>query len=170
MDNHKRHPQTMGDASQGLGHRIVDARNRLRLTQREMAGLLNASLYALVRWERGDVEPSNDALGRIDWLLSEDRRDLVAGTTDVGKVFFPSTGIRPQSTFYPLLDRVDVNLLEEPREDALCEIFDDPFWGDGDLALAEIFDRNSLPATTRDEAFIDGISAGKNTYTYDAHT
>ena len=140
------------------------------MTQREMAELLNTSLYALVRWERGDVEPSSDALGRIDRLLNGDRRDLVAGTADLGRVFFPSTGIRAQSTFYPLVDRVDVNLLDEPRKDALSEIFDDPFWGDGDLALAEIFDRNSSPATTRKEAIVDGISAGKNTYTYDAHT
>ena len=170
MHNRERDPQLTSDTGQALGHRIVDARKRLRLTQREMAELLNTSLYALVRWERGDVEPSSDALGRIDRLLNGDRRDLVASTADLGRVFFPSTGIRGQSTFYPLMDRVEVNLLDDPRKDALSEIFDNPFWGDSDLALAEIFDRNSSPATTRDEAFVDGISAGKNTYTYDAHT
>ena len=170
MDKQKQDLDAQDERRHGLGSRMVDARNRLRLTQRELAELLNTSLYALVRWERGDVEPSSDALRRIDGLLDEGGRDLIAGAEEGGVVFFPSTGIRAQSTFYPLLDRVEVKLLDEPREDALCDVFDKPFWADGDLALADIFDRNALPAATREEAFIDGISAGKNTYTYDAHT
>ena len=170
MDNQKRILPEKDEQIQDIGNRIANARNRLRLTQREMAELLNTSLYALVRWERGDVEPSSDALGRIDGLLDQDKSDLFAGASEGGQVFFPSTGIRAQSTFYPMLDRVEVKLLDEPRKDALSEVFDNPFWGDGDLALAEIFDRNALPAVTMDKAFVDGISAGKNTYTYDAHT
>ena len=155
---------------QELRKRITNARTRLRLTQREMAELLNTSMYALARWERGDIEPSTDALERINALLHEGKRDSVPDQNRASRVFFPSAGIRARSTFYPLLDRVDVRLLEMPREDPLCELFDKPFWADGNLALAEIFDQSTQPAATRDEAFIDSISAGKNTYTYDAHT
>lgn len=170
MDSQKRLIEATGKHEKPLGSHIVDARTRLRLTQREMAELLNTSLYALVRWERGDIEPSSDALGRIDGLLNGTGPDLAARAKERAKVSFPSTGIREQSTFYPLLDRVDVKFLEKPRKDVLSEVFNEPFWADGDLALAEIFDRNALPAATRDEALVDGISAGKNTYTYDAHT
>ena len=163
-------PRLQTTTDEHHGHRVAVARGRLRLTQRELAEVLNTSLYAVVRWERGDVEPTPDALERIDTLLDANRGEVPTDGSDLKKVFFPSTGIRQHSTFYPLLDKVDVRLLDKPREDAVCDIYDKPFWGDGDLALADIFDRNSSAARTRDEAFLDPISAGKNTYTYDAHT
>ena len=38
------------------------------------------------------------------------------------------------------------------------------------MALGEVLERNTKPARTRQEPLDEEISAGKNTYTYDAHT
>lgn len=162
-------------SSPGISHGeaaklFVDARTKLNVSQRELAELLNTSLYAVVRWERGDLEPAADARERLDALL----RSGVAKPRTTGlnesRIFFPSTGIRQQSVFRPLLDRVDVPLLENPRNALLEPIYDPPFWGDGDMALADMLRRHCTPAVTSNNAITESISAGKNTYTYDAHT
>ena len=163
-------PDHPADAAQSSAHcgRIVEVRNALRLTQQEMAQALNTSLYALARWERGDLVPSRDVMARVERLSKKDADQSSGDCTP--DVLFPSTGYRQMSTFYPLLDRVDVDLLEKPRSDPLRDIFSAPFWDRGDLALGEILSRNASPATTRKDPFLDEVSAGKNTYTYDAHT
>lgn len=169
--NELQQPNSSADAST-IGsdcQRVIEVRKRLRLTQQEMAEALNTSLYALVRWERGDVAPSAEVMARIENLLGEGTSDHF-GDDRTHDVFFPSTGYRQKSTFYPLLDRVEVELLEQPRDDPLRDIYRAPFWADGDLALGEILSQNASAASTRKEPFVDEVSAGKNTYTYDAHT
>ena len=152
------------------GKLLRDARAKLQLTQRELAELLNTSLYAVVRWERGDLDPTADVIDRLQALLRMGITETKSADKNKSRVFFPSTGIRKKSTFRPLLDTVEIPLLDSPRQGILDEIYDAPSWGDGDLALADMLKRNRAPAATRDDALPDSISAGKNTYTYDAHT
>jgi len=52
----------------------------------------------------------------------------------------------------------------------LDDLYRDHLWGDSDLALSDILLRRSKAAVTRDTPLDEEISAGKNTYTYDAHT
>ena len=160
----------LADSRTTDGEILIDARRRLHLSQRELAELLNTSLYAVVRWERGDLDPTTDVLDRLDELLRTGLTDVRPLSAEVARVFFPSTGIRKQSAFRPLLDTVEIRFLDSPRKRYLDEIYDAPFWGDGYLALADMLRRNRTPAVTRKEALPDAISAGKNTYTYDAHT
>ena len=49
---------------------LSSARALLNLSRRELADKLNTSLYALVRWERGDLTPSKDVLIHLDALLN----------------------------------------------------------------------------------------------------
>lgn len=164
----QREPSTDG-SSRVITRRIAEVRSALGLTQQETAEALNTSLYALVRWQRGDVAPSADVMVRLENLLRQNPNDPPSDRRQDG-VFFPSTGYRQKSTFYPLLDRVEVDLLQRPREDPLGDIYHSSFWADGDIALGEILGRNASAAPTRSTPFLDDISAGKNTYTYDAHT
>ena len=85
---------------------------------------------------------------------------------------FASRGIKTVKSGCPsLFDGDRINTLAEPRPSVLEEIFTDgSFWGDGHLALREVLERNTKPAKTRRGPLDEEISAGKNTYTYDAHT
>ena len=51
------------------GNLFAIARERLRLSQPELARRLNTSLYALVRWERGDQTPSAEIMSKLNGLL-----------------------------------------------------------------------------------------------------
>lgn len=145
------------------------ARSILKLTQRELAEKINTSFYALVRWERGDLEPSADILLRVSSLLSASdvRQDDKASQTSVT---FASNGSTAQLCDLPLFGAPDVGRLSEPRRSILDGLFDGALWGDGDLALSDILQRRGNPALTIYQPLNEEISAGKNTYTYDAHT
>ena len=54
---------------ENLGERIVAARRRLGLTQRELARRLDVDASTLGRWERGEGQPSRKLVGRLSALL-----------------------------------------------------------------------------------------------------
>ena len=146
------------------------ARTQMNLSQRELADKLNTSLYALVRWERGDVRPSDDVLLRLETLLNPNISGSDESLASPGPVVFASNGSTADRLDLPLVGRPDVGVLAQPRTSLLDGILNSSFWGDSDLALADIFERREKPALTRTEPLDEEISAGKNTYTYDAHT
>ena len=49
---------------------VSNARKELNLSRQELADKLNTSLYALVRWERGDVSPPQDVILRLKSLFA----------------------------------------------------------------------------------------------------
>ena len=132
--------------------------------------MLNTSLYALVRWERGDVAPSKDVLLRLDALLAQRVMCCNASSVTSSEVIFESNGIRAKSSLLPLFDQGTVTMRDTPRPSILAGIYNDNLWGDSDLALSDILLRRENPALTSTEPLDEEISAGKNTYTYDAHT
>ena len=146
------------------------ARALLNLSQRELADKLNTSLYALVRWERGDLAPSKDILIRLNALLNPKITRRNRNSTTSNEVVFESNGIRARSSFLPLFDSGTVTMLDDARASILEGIYNDNLWGDSDLALSDILLRRESPAPTRTVPLDEEISAGKNTYTYDAHT
>ena len=152
---------------------FVLARARLHLSQQELARKLNTSLYALVRWEQGDQAPSDDVMNRLNELFREPKqRPNAPSRLDASSIVFASSGVETVIPGrLPLIGEPPIHTLAQPRASILDEIFmDGPFWSDGHLKLGEVLDRSAKPAKTRNEPLDEDISAGKNTYTYDAHT
>ena len=157
------------DAASPISHSLTAVQAVLNLSRRELADKLGTSLYALTRWERGDIAPSADVLSRLDALqnpaaTSQDNRQCPPVVT------FASSGSRAQIDSLPLFHGSDIGMLDTPRASILEDICSNSLWGDSDLALGDILQRRSEPAPTRDAPLEEEISAGKNTYTYDAHT
>ena len=163
--------ETAGNRSRN-SNPFVMARASLRLSRPELARRLGTSLYALCRWERGDVTPSSDVLARLMALVQPlKQHDTDPSNTRVRNISFESTGVRKKiSRVHPLFPQPSVSMRDKPRESILEEIFTDSVWKDGHLALGDILERHCVPAKTKSSPFTEYISAGKNTYTYDAHT
>ena len=149
---------------------FIKARALLKLSQKDLANRLNTSLYALVRWERGDAAPTQDVLLRLKELLDPRATRCDEFTISSNGVIFESSGIRAKSVPLPPCDNDAITLLNTPRASLLDGIYNDNFWGPSALSLSDILHRRENPALTRTEPLDEDISAGKNTYTYDAHT
>lgn len=147
-----------------------NVRMLMNLSQRELADKLNTSLYALVRWERGDLAPNKDILLRLQSLLDQSDSAFNSQSRSSSQIVFESTGIRSRGTELPPSQHTKVGILAKPRPSILDGIYSDHLWGDSDLALSDILLRHESPAPTRSDPLDEEISAGKNTYTYDAHT
>lgn len=156
------------------GHEAVNpfesARTLLNLSQRELADKLRTSYFALVRWERGDVEASNDILQRLNTLVDPKIHNTNSPRELHTNIDFASSGIRSTTAPLPLFEGSDVAMLPDPKSSVLDGIFSNNLWGDSDLALSDILLRRECAAITRAVPLDEEISAGKNTYTYDAHT
>lgn len=142
------------------------------LSKAELAQHLGASLVSVVRWERGDRRPSTDMARRIDALLEQVRHGSVRHVDDVHlEHTFASRGVRKTLTALPLFSQtVRMDLHPRPGEPLLCRIKNGGFWQDGEAALGTLLQQYDRPSPTVGSPSIINISAGKNTYTYDAHT
>lgn len=84
---------------------------------------------------------------------------------------FASRGARRPLNAMPLFQReTRVDLETRPLSPILSRLQGGVAWGDGVDVLASILADHAKPASTADEPIVGGVSAGKNTYTYDAHT
>lgn len=84
---------------------------------------------------------------------------------------FASRGARRPLNAMPLFQRgTRVGLETRPLSPILSRLQGGVVWGDGVDVLASILADHAGPAFTVDEPIVGGVSAGKNTYTYDAHT
>lgn len=153
-----------------IANPFLDARVQLKLSQKELAEKLNTSYYALVRWERGDQEPTQDILARLDGLRQGNAPAVCQSQVHKREVVFVSNGARANINTLPRISVQTVPMLKKPRKTILQDLRDGELWGDREIALAEVLSRNSTPAQTPDTPFDEEVSAGKNTYTYDAHT
>ena len=152
---------------------FATARKRLRISEQELARRLNTSLYALARWERGDITPSSDIINKLNDLLLVSQQSSDQPCNNSQSISFAANGIKTTISDTPsLFDDMQVSTLSQPRGSILREIFksSDATGSIGHLNLEEILLRNAKSANTRQEALNEEISAGKNTYTYDAHT
>jgi DNA modification methylase len=152
--------------------RLLSAlREKANLSEPKLAELLETSLVSVARWQRGMGSPSPAQSKRIVELYGT----LVSGSESVLREAnpFASRGLRTRlpgqgvfgnpfatvrltdSTMPPILSR-----LMKGR------VFDE----DGEQGLINLLELHPDPAQTADTPFNSGISAGKNTYTYDAHT
>jgi DNA modification methylase/transcriptional regulator with XRE-family HTH domain len=146
------------------------------LTRSELAQVLGASLVVVDRWERGDVQPSTQYLEQICKLLNDLRSGKQAVKPDkvMQNGFFASRGSSrsamkiPSGYLFPASDHVGVS--PKPLSPILERLKDGRFFVPGVQALAEILKEHVAPAKTPSSPMSGSTSAGKNTYTYDAHT
>ena len=156
--------------SNPISSKFVEVRNRLGLTRTKMAKLLNTSLYALARWERGDLIPNQEIVDRLSDLFHQQTSTL-PHLPEVNSVpAFASHGSRASLAELPLFPNNFPQMLDMPRSNLLTSLHDGSIWNNGTDKLAQMLLKYSKPANTLDEAIEGGVSAGKNTYTYDAHT
>lgn len=158
------------DSSNSDSNAFTQIRARLNLSQKELAERLNTSYYAVVRWESGDQEPTQDILSRLDRLLNGRENDSSDNTEFAKEIVFESSGIRSRISALPLFQTESVPTLDNPRISILSDLIEGELWGDAGIGLGDILARNYEPAQTCDLPFDQEVSAGKNTYTYDAHT
>jgi DNA modification methylase/DNA-binding XRE family transcriptional regulator len=144
------------------------------LSQSELSKLLGSSLVSVARWERGDNLPSVDTAKKIMRLFEDARSGKAPDNSAVrSNQVFASHGARGPAKFLPLLDQahnVKANLSVDRQAPLLDRLTCGPFWEDGQTTLTKILSDRAADAPTLREPAQGGISAGKNTYTYDAHT
>jgi DNA modification methylase len=155
--------------AQGIVPEII---SRFGVQPGDLAKYLGTSLVSVVRWGRGDTEPGEQMQAK----LTEAFHRLERGETlDVAQAaashVFASRGARRASEALPLFKQT--NLAEqaaEPKSPIISRLRRGEFWGDGFTSLSAILADRSAPALTIADPAAEGVSAGKNTYTYDAHT
>lgn len=149
-------------------------RSLLGISQSELSQLLGASLVSVARWERGDSQPSTDTAAKIDHLYAEahaGRRPELSQA--VAAHTFASRGARSRARELPLFDNETLTqtVLTAERQPPLLErLKPTSLWGNGATTLADILADNTSASPTLEIPSQGNISAGKNTYTYDAHT
>lgn len=161
-----------------IPNQIRKLREISHLTQAELAQLLGTSLVGVDRWERGDTYPSSQQVQKITELLAQSLQGLPLHKGD--RVFqngtFASRGaashralrsVKQLALFSPI---VQIKMSEIPKSPILLRVKRGRFFGEGEQSLISILHSHNKPALTAEQAAIGGTSAGKNTYTYDAHT
>lgn len=139
------------------------------LDPKGVAQYLGTSYISVARWIRGDIEPSADTIKELHELLARLNAGLAIDLANLNTTrTFASRGIRKKTT----ADKYEgtIVLRDEPGLPLLSRLKKGELWGNGEYLLAEILSSHSEAAQTVKEAVAEGVSAGKNTYTYDAHT
>lgn len=153
---------------------LKDIRCHANISQQRLAHLLGVSFVSVSRWERGSSTPSPDQTKRILYLRDEVRRSATPARRPDGESdVFASRGVRkrvrPMPLFQSLLPAVDLAPGAFPP--IMQRLQQDRFFSrQGERALSAVLDKHSVAMPTMDITPSSGMSAGKNTYTYDAHT
>jgi DNA modification methylase len=156
--------------------KLAEIRKLSNLEPREVAQILGASLVAVHQWERGVSIPSGRQQEIIDTVLSDLRQGRPARIPSVvlQNGSFASRGSRRKDLLFSQPDLFSLTpsakFVESPLPHILARVKSDIFLGSGAQRIQQILDDHKQPARTLDEAPELQVSAGKNTYTYDAHT
>ena len=142
------------------------------LSHSEVAQIIGASLASVVRWARDDTRPSPEMTAKIQALW---RTIRLGGKPQLNAAHrshaFASRGVRKSIVDTPLFKPTDqVALTANPGPALISRLKRSEFWNDGDNLFHSILAEHCDVAPTLDIPAVGGISAGKNTYTYDAHT
>ena len=110
---------------------------------------------------------------RLNELLHSSSQPSDRSSRSSGRpIAFASSGVKTESLRRTSFFRENtIQMLPKPRDSLLGEVLtDNSFWSGGQLQLGKILEGNADPANTKVDPLDEDISAGKNTYTYDAHT
>ncbi len=162
---------TIGDDAAAT---LRQARSLLGISQSELSQCLGASLVSVARWERGDNQPSDDIIAKVAFLVTEAH---AGRRPELGQALashtFASRGARSRAKNLPLFGDAappKIALTAKRQPPLLDRLKPTDIWGDGKATLADIFADHAAAAPTLENPASGGVSAGKNTYTYDAHT
>lgn len=143
---------------------LRQAQLRQAMTEQALAMALGASLPSLKRWLDGSASPSPEQLLKITDLALGDGSDGAKTKFDP----FASTGARKR---VPMGDAGDIARTPGPGAPVLARLSDgDWLRTSAQVGLAQLLDRHKRASETAARTPSAGMSAGKNTYTYDAHT
>ena len=151
-------------------------REQLRISGPELAQLIGTSLVAVEQWERSNVSPSPQQQNKISELLEKTRRGEIVQPPSLvlQNGTFASRGATRQALKSKQPDlftrQPEIQLRETPFPSLLSIIKYGQFILDGENCLKEILANSPKPAMTVNNPEKLEMSAGKNTYTYDAHT
>lgn len=145
---------------------------RFGVSPSELAKYLGTSLVSVVRWERGDTTPAPRIRAKLaDALERLKRGEALEIDRAVATHVFASRGARRGPEVLPLFRQTSqVDRASQPKAPIISRLRRADFWGDSIEALSAILADRSDMARTIDSPAAEGVSAGKNTYTYDAHT
>lgn len=158
-----------GETRQGAVAEIIA---RFGVPPGDLAKYLGTSLVSVVRWERGDTEPGSRTQAKLAEVLQRlERGETLDIERAVTTHVFASRGARRGSDALPLFRGTSqVERAPQPKAPILSRLRAGDLWGDGLDALSGILADRSGAAPTIAGPAAEGVSAGKNTYTYDAHT
>lgn len=145
---------------------------RQKLSPQQLAEVMGTSLVSVHKWEQGTSHPS-PAQTRLLWEI---HKNLQSGNRVKNKKreqAFLSHGVERHSYANTLFDYLvpKIQLSATPYDNILLRIADaEVFAPDGREKLSQLINAHHLPAVTTSHPPPPGMSAGKNTYTYDAHT
>ena len=152
---------------------IAAIRAKAGLSQEALARFLGVSFVSINRWERGASVPSPAQTEKILRLKSEldstgrlpERRESHVGV-------FASHGVRQRDRILPLFqDKPTVNLSASPGAPVISRIRRGSVFTEQETdSLTQLLARHREAGRTADSPLSGGVSAGKNSYTYDAHT
>lgn len=139
-------------------------------TSSQLAKRLGSSLSTVSRWEQGDTQPTKADKERFHDLLNAVRegRHSLASVEQ-----FASGGIRRKTRARFLeTPKIDIAFQQEaPTNTLLDRLAPNGFWGNQtEDCGAALFESHAQAVKTTSEPAVESVSAGKNTYTYDAHT
>jgi DNA modification methylase/transcriptional regulator with XRE-family HTH domain len=152
---------------------ISEVRATAGLSQEGLARVLGVSFVSVNRWERGASRPSPVQSEKIFRLLEDLQRTGTLPQDEASHGVFASRGARTPTRLLPLFEQPaePASLLAEPKGQLLTALkHDDVFDPAGRLALSGLVERHRDEAPTAEHPPESGVSAGKNSYTYDAHT
>lgn len=145
---------------------------RFNIAPGDLAKYLGTSLVSVVRLERGDTKPDSHMEAKLmEALDSLEKGEALDVDKAISSHVFASRGIRRKVKAMPLFRQgKEIGLDVEPGKPILSRLKTGSLWGSGYTALSSVLVEHVKPAPTNDEPVANGVSAGKNTYTYDAHT
>lgn len=151
---------------------VAEILSRFDVTPRDLARYVGSSFLTVVRWARGDTSPGPTFTPRLAEALYRLEQGELLETGKVSSAHtFASRGARRRLNAMPLFQpEFQVELEPRPLPPMLSRLQAGGVWGDGAGVLASMLADHAEPASTADEPVVGGVSAGKNTYTYDAHT
>jgi DNA modification methylase len=157
-----------------IAHLIADIRKKANLSQIELANILGASLVAVNKWENGTGSPSPAQLQHLEELHQAlQRRRWTRPDPKAKNGTFASRGLSRASYANTLFDYLvpEVVLNQTPNPPILSRLMSGAYFSEkGPQILNELLSTYQTPAPVAPAPPPSGMSAGKNTYTYDAHT
>jgi len=150
---------------------LKQIRASAQLSQANLAQILGTSFVSVSRWERGAGDPSPAQEEQIRLLY-----ESVLKSPDGAVRFWPvdssfrSRGLKRQPTLFDP-PSVEVSLADHPLPPIYLRHAHGRTFGPNDAeTIRALIESHSGGVKTAEESPEGGMSAGKNTYTYDAHT